>query len=168
MNDQQPVTRAENLLSPLLWFISNLLQTIWTASEVKLICSELSQSFKNWNHYFEVSSSDESVISILIFTFYIISYISIIIKHQTGLVFWIFRINSYLREVLEEPRGGTPMLNVIAIRDQRYANVSKPRTNVAGWRWHCSAARRAIDHMTGKCFSSRNELQQECEFHVSS
>ena len=59
------------------------------------------------------------MISIIIFTFYIINYVSIIIKHQTGLVFRIFRIKSDLTEVLEEPRGGTPVLNVVAIRDQR-------------------------------------------------
>ena len=35
-----------------------------------------------------------------------------------------------------------------------------------GWRWHGSAPRRGIDHMTGKCFWSRNELQQECQFHL--
>ena len=28
-------------------------------------------------------------------------------------------------------------------------------------RWRCSAPRRGINHMTGKCYSSRNELQQE-------
>ena len=40
------------------------------------------------------------VISILIFTFYIINQISIIIKHLTGLVFLVLIIKSYLTEVL--------------------------------------------------------------------
>ena len=31
-------------------------------------------------------------------------------------------------EVSEQPRGETPALNVMAIRDQRHANVSKQRT----------------------------------------
>ena len=55
---------------------------------------------------------------------------SIIIKHQTGQVFRIFRIKSYLTEVLEQPRGGTHVLNV-AICDQRHSNVSKQRTSLA-------------------------------------
>ena len=63
-----------------------------------------------------------------IFTFYIISQISIIIKHQTGLVFRIFRIQSYLMEVLEQPRGRIPVFNVMVICDHRHANISKKRT----------------------------------------
>ena len=39
--------------------------------------------------------------------------------------FSIFRIKYCLREVLEQPGGGIPALNVKAIRDQRHANVSK-------------------------------------------
>ena len=33
----------------------------------------------------------------------------------------------YLTEVLEQPRGGTPALKIMAIRDQRHENVSKQR-----------------------------------------
>ena len=33
--------------------------------------------------------------------------------------------------VLEQPGGGTPALNIMAIRDQRHANVSKHRTLLA-------------------------------------
>ena len=68
------------------------------------------------------------VISILIFTFYIINHISIIIKHLTGLGFRIFRIKSYVTEVLEEPRGGTPAQRH---GDQRHSKVSKQRTLLA-------------------------------------
>ena len=49
--------------------------------------------------------------------------------------------------------SGTPALKFMAIRDQRQANVSKQKTLLADV---------GLDHMTGKCFSSRNELQQEC------
>ena len=68
------------------------------------------------------------MISILIFTFYtrIINQISIIILHPIRKVFLIFRIKYCLTEVLEEPGGGTPALNVMAIRD--HANVSKQIT----------------------------------------
>ena len=34
-------------------------------------------------------------------------------------------------EVLEQPGGGTPALNVMVIRDQRHANVSKQRMLLA-------------------------------------
>ena len=78
----------------------------------------------------------KKMISILIFTFYIINQICIIILDQIRLVFLIFEIKYCLTEVLEQPGVGTPALNVMAIRDQRHTN--------------------------GKCFSSRNELQQEC------
>ena len=72
------------------------------------------------------------VIIILIFTFYIINQISIFIKHQTRLVFLIFTFKSYLlTEVLLQPGGGTPARNVMAIRDQRHANVSKQRMLLA-------------------------------------
>ena len=65
------------------------------------------------------------MISILIFTFYIINKIYFIYLAQTGHVFRIFRIQSYLTEVLEQPIGGTPALNVMAIRGKSHANVSK-------------------------------------------
>ena len=48
--------------------------------------------------------------------------------NSSWLVFWILVIKSNLTEVLEQPRGETPVLNVMAIRDQRRANVSKQRT----------------------------------------
>ena len=32
---------------------------------------------------------------------------------------------------MEQPRGGTPALNVMAIRDQRHAKVSKQRALLA-------------------------------------
>ena len=67
------------------------------------------------------------VISILIFTFYIINqiHVSIIIKHLTGLIF------VPKTGVVQQPEGGTPVLNVMAIRDQRHASVSKRRTLLA-------------------------------------
>ena len=43
----------------------------------------------------------------------------------------IFEIEYCLTDVLEQPGGGTPALNVMAIRDQRYSNVSKERTWLA-------------------------------------
>ena len=55
------------------------------------------------------------VISILIFTFYIINQISIFIQHLTRLVFWILVIESNLTEVSEQPRDETPTLNVMAL-----------------------------------------------------
>ena len=55
----------------------------------------------------------------------------IVVKRPVRLVFLIFRINYCLTEGLEQPGRGTPALNVIAIRDQRYANVSKQRTLLA-------------------------------------
>ena len=55
----------------------------------------------------------------------------IIILYQTRLVFLIFGIKYCLTEVLAQPGGGIPALNVMAIRDQRHANVSKQRTFLA-------------------------------------
>ena len=49
----------------------------------------------------------------------------------TRLVFRVFSIKAYLTEVSEQPRVGTPMLNVKAIRVRRHANVSKQRTPLA-------------------------------------
>ena len=71
------------------------------------------------------------MISILIFTFYIIDQICFIILYQIRLVFLIFEIKYCITEALEQPGGGTPALNVTAIRDQRPANVSKQRTLLA-------------------------------------
>ena len=73
----------------------------------------------------------KTIISILIFTYYIINQICIIILYQIRPVFLIFEIKYFLTEVLEPPGGGTPALNVMAIRDQRHANVSKQRTLLA-------------------------------------
>ena len=72
------------------------------------------------------------VISVLIFTFYIIKLICIIIKYPARLVFRVYSIKAYLMEVSEQPRGGTPALNVKLIRDQCHANVSKQRTLLDG------------------------------------
>ena len=47
------------------------------------------------------------------------------------LVFLIFEIKYCLTKVLEQPGDGTPALNVMAIRDQRHANVSKQRMLLA-------------------------------------
>ena len=93
------------------------------------------------------------MISIFIFTFYIINQISFIIKHLTGLVFLIFTFKSNLTEVLQQLGGGTPELNVMAIRDQRHANVSKQRKLLAD----VDVQGHELDHMTGKCFASRNK-----------
>ena len=68
-----------------------------------------------------------------ILTIYIISQICIIILPQIRLVFLIhvFEIKYCQTEVLEQPGGGTPSLNVMTIHDQRHANVSKQRTLLA-------------------------------------
>ena len=71
------------------------------------------------------------MISILIFTIYIIYQIRFIILFQIRLVFLVSEIKYCLTEVLEQPGGGSPALNVMAIRDQRHANVSKQRTLLA-------------------------------------
>ena len=71
------------------------------------------------------------MISILIFTFYIINQICFIILYQIRLIFLIFKILYCLAEVLEQQGSGTPALNVMAIQNQRHANVSKQRTLLA-------------------------------------
>ena len=78
-------------------------------------------------------------------SFYIINQICFIILYQIRLVFLIFEIKYCITEVLEQPGGGTPALNVMAIRDQRHANVSKQRTLFAD-------ADVAPHHGSGKCF----------------
>ena len=65
------------------------------------------------------------MIAIFTFIFYIINQIAIII-----LVYHIFKTKYCLTEVLEQPGGGTPALNVMTIRGQRHSNVSKPTKNV--------------------------------------
>ena len=57
--------------------------------------------------------------------------ICFIILYQIRLVFLIFEIKYCLTEVLEQPGGGATALNVMAIRVQRHANVSKQRTLLA-------------------------------------
>ena len=73
----------------------------------------------------------KTMISIRIFTFYIINQICIIILYQIRLDFFIFEIKYRLTEVLKQPGGGTPALYAMAIHDQRHANVSKERTLLA-------------------------------------
>ena len=51
--------------------------------------------------------------------------------HLVSLVFLIFKIKNCLTEVLEQPRGGTPVHNVMAISDQCHANISKQTTLLA-------------------------------------
>ena len=71
------------------------------------------------------------MISVLVFTFYIINQISVIILHPIRLVFLLFRIKYCPTEVLEQLEGRNLMLNVVAIHDQRHTNVSKQRTLLA-------------------------------------
>ena len=73
----------------------------------------------------------KTMISILTFTFYIINQICFIILYQIKLVVFIFETKYCPTEVLEQPGGGTHALNVMAIRDQGHANVSKQRTLLA-------------------------------------
>ena len=51
--------------------------------------------------------------------------------YQIRLVFLIYEIKYCLTEVLEQPGIGTPAFNVMAIREQRHANVSKQLTLLA-------------------------------------
>ena len=64
------------------------------------------------------------------------SYIYILYYHshilcQIRLVLLIFEVKYCITEILEQPGGGTLALNVMAIRDQHHANVSKQRTLLA-------------------------------------
>ena len=54
------------------------------------------------------------MISILIFTFYVINQISIIILHPIRLVFLMFKTKCCLTEVLEQPGGDSPTLDIMA------------------------------------------------------
>ena len=72
------------------------------------------------------------VISILIFTFYIINQVSIIDFRITQLVLQIFLIRSDTTVVSEQPKCQLSALNVMAICDQRHANVSKQTMLLAG------------------------------------
>ena len=73
------------------------------------------------------------MISILILTFYIINQIRFIILYQIRLVFLISEIILPNGDLGTAGGGGvgTPVLNVMAICDQRHANVSKQRTLLA-------------------------------------
>ena len=59
-------------------------------------------------------------------------------------------------KVLEQPEDGIPVLNVMAICDQRPTNVSKQRTLLADV--NIAQPHSMVQITTGKCFSSRNEL----------
>ena len=63
------------------------------------------------------------MISIVIFTFYIINQIFIIIQYQIRLVFLISEIKYCLTEVLEPPGCGTPALNVMAKQRTLFADA---------------------------------------------
>ena len=67
------------------------------------------------------------MISILIFTLYII----LLFNTQLGKFFGYLDLSRTITEVLEQQRGVTLALNVVAIRDQRHANGSKQRTLLA-------------------------------------
>ena len=70
---------------------------------------------------------------LLIFTFYIISQVSIFNFHLTWLVFQIFCIKSDITYGLEQPKRQISALNVMAIRVKRHANVSKQATLLDGF-----------------------------------
>ena len=72
------------------------------------------------------------VISILIFTFYIINQVTNFNFHITRLVLQIFLNKSDITEVSEQPKCQLSALNVMAIRIQRHENVSKQTTLLAG------------------------------------
>ena len=58
---------------------------------------------------------------------YILYYQSNFHYHSTqnwAIFFLIFRINSYLMEVLEQPGGGTPAFNVVAIVPVNFLKIS--------------------------------------------
>ena len=63
-----------------------------------------------------------------IYILYYQSSTHIIILQPVRLVFLILRVKYCLTEDLEQPGGGIPALNVMAIRGQRHTNVGKQRT----------------------------------------
>ena len=65
---------------------------------------------------------------LLIFTFYIISQTSILNLLLTRLILMIFCIKLYITEISEWPKRQSSALNVMAVRDQRHANVSNQPT----------------------------------------
>ena len=82
--------------------------------------------------FFITRYSLKIVISIFTFTFYIINQASISDFHITRLILQILRIKSDITEVSEQPKCQLSVLNVMAICDQRHANVSKQTTLLAG------------------------------------
>ena len=72
------------------------------------------------------------MISIFIFTFFIIYLVSFLDFHTTRLVSQIFCIKSDIAEVLEQPKCQLSALNVMAICDQCHTNVSKQTMLLAG------------------------------------
>ena len=69
---------------------------------------------------------------LLIFTFYIISQVSIFNFHLTWLVFQIFWIKSNIKEDLEWPKRQISVLSFMATRVQCHANFSKQETLLDG------------------------------------
>ena len=67
------------------------------------------------------------VLSILIFTFYIINQIYLIIFHPNSLVILEKWNILSVTEVLEQPVNESPVHNVVAIREWRHTNVDKQR-----------------------------------------
>ena len=76
--------------------------------------------------------TDQKLNLLLIFTFYIIRQVTIFNFYLTWQVFQIFWIKSNITEGLEQPKRQILTLNVMAIRVQRHANVSKQATLLDG------------------------------------
>ena len=102
-------------------------------------------------------------ISILTFTFYIFNQNYLIIVHPTPSVMQIKWNISFVTGVLEQPGSETREHNIVAIREWCQANVDKQRMLLADIDFTPS---RGVDHMTFKCFASRNESSQKCWFHL--
>ena len=68
------------------------------------------------------------LISILVFTFYIINQSYLIIFHPTLSVILIEWNNSFVTEVFEQAGSETHEHNVMVIHEWRHANVDKQRT----------------------------------------
>ena len=67
------------------------------------------------------------LISILIFTLYIINQIYLIIFHPNPLVILEKWNTLFVTEVLEQPTNENPVHNVVAIHEWRHANADKQR-----------------------------------------
>ena len=86
------------------------------------------------------------MISILIFTFYIVNQICSVILYQIRLLFLIFEIKYCLMKVLEQPGEGAELPR---LTPGRYAtNVTQMSINNR----RCSTLRLGPDHITGKSF----------------